>query len=160
MRTCAHMLAAVAANVHVWLTVAACQTCTTAWGPLWKVTAHASSSLCCLGWQHSCKGIQPAVSMEYTADWDCAAAGHAACMLLLRHTVMFAPQAVRLTRCIAFCCTFLAGKDHSKVLDEHVSTFVDKAKQVSAQVRNWVQQLCPAAWRGSLWITDSRSNRC
>lgn len=29
------------------------------------------------------------------------------------------------------CC---AGKDHSKVLDEHVSSFMDKAKQVSAQV--------------------------
>lgn len=38
------------------------------------------------------------------------------------------------TTCV--CAPFMlrAGKDHSKVLDEHVSTFMDKAKQVSAQV--------------------------
>lgn len=38
-----------------------------------------------------------------------------------------------LTHGVYACC--VAGKDHSKVLDEHVSTFMDKAKQVSAQVQ-------------------------
>jgi hypothetical protein len=38
--------------------------------------------------------------------------------------------------CLSWCALLLyAGKDHSKVLDEHVSTVMDKAKQVSAQVR-------------------------
>lgn len=36
--------------------------------------------------------------------------------------------------CRASTACVCAGKDHSKVLDEHVSSFMDKAKQVSAQV--------------------------
>lgn len=40
--------------------------------------------------------------------------------------------------------THRAGKDHSKVLDEHVSSFMDKAKQATAKVGvlpGWLQGL-------------------
>jgi hypothetical protein len=36
-----------------------------------------------------------------------------------------------------FCCV-PAGKDHSKVLDEHLSTVADKAKQFTAKVSSCV----------------------
>jgi hypothetical protein len=45
-----------------------------------------------------------------------------------------------------YCLCWLvaaAGKDHSKVLDEHVSGFVEKAKTMSAQVRGLVRGSAP-----------------
>lgn len=89
-------------------------------------------------WQHtqhrSVRRWPPCMGSQSLLHSKCASAKHSS------HSMWSFVCITRALLCCAGCVPARdrgAGKDGSKVLDEHVSVFMDKAKQVSSQVCCW-----------------------